>query len=103
MGLAHDRRQMMLAGRDEGNVPQQHRFLIALGVGEDPLEERLGVNRIACEPFAIGAGDARRSIAQPFAIGIVAGRPDQGANGMLDGRFRQMSHVGRIVGLHVAR
>jgi hypothetical protein len=84
MGVAVDRREMMLAGRDDRDVPQEDGLVIAFGLAERALEQRGRVDRIAGEPFAIGPRDPRRRVAQPFAGRIVAGRGDQGAHRPLD-------------------
>src|SRR5438270_336120 len=98
MGVAGDRREMMLAGRNERNRAQQDRLVIILGLAERALEQSGGIDRIARKPFTIGARDAGRGLAQPLARGIVAGRPDQGADRRLDlvpARARYMARLAR--------
>ena len=59
VSLSHDRREMMLAGGDQGNRAEQHDFVIAVRV-EDPIEQPGRIDRIAREPFTIGARNPRR-------------------------------------------
>ena len=47
MGVAGDRREMMLAGRNERNRAQQDRLVIILGLAERALEQSGGIDRIA--------------------------------------------------------
>src|SRR6476469_3749048 len=86
MSLAHDRRQMMLAGRNHGYVAQKHCVVIILSFGEDAAEQFRGIDRIAGKPFAISASDPRRRVAQALPVRVVAGRRDQGPYRLLDVR-----------------
>ena len=74
----------MLAGGDQRDVAQEDRFLIAFGFVEDPAEERLRVDSIAGEPFAVGPGHSRGRVPDAFARGIVSGGGDERAHRLLD-------------------
>ena len=82
--LADDRREVMLAMRLERDVLQEHDLVIAADLLEGAAEMMRGILLIAARIFLPGAGDPRRRVEQPLAVGIVAGPADQGAHRLLD-------------------
>jgi hypothetical protein len=73
----------MLASRNEWYVPQEHRVLIILSVGEDSAKQLLWLDGIAREPLAVSASDPSGRIAKTFSIWVVAGRRDESPYGLL--------------------
>ena len=81
-GLAEERGHVVLAVRFHVDVAQHDDVVIALHVLEGAGEVFAGVFAIALEPFLIGVDDAAGGVDQAFALGIVAGPGDQGADGV---------------------
>src|SRR5271170_6185809 len=89
MHAADDRRDMVLAMGFEADVAQHHDLVVAAGLLEGALEIFARIVVIAGKPFLVGAHDAPRRGAKPFAAGIVAGPADQRAHGILGLRARR--------------
>ena len=90
--LADERRDVVLAMRDEGNVADEDQVLVAVDVVEDPRQMLAGVLAVAGEQFLVGLDHPARGVEQPLAIGIVAGPGDQGADrrlGLVASRARR--------------
>jgi hypothetical protein len=67
----------------KGDVLHQHDVVIAGDFLESAAEDLVRIHAVAGEHLAIGIGDALRGFQQAFAVRIVAGPPDQRANGGL--------------------
>src|SRR6202045_2420689 len=80
MHATDDRREVMLAMGLEGEISRPHGLVIAAGLLEGALEIIARVVVVPGEPFLVGARHPRRRGAKPFAVGIVAGPADQGAD-----------------------
>ena len=78
MGLADDRRQMMLAVGLEADVAQHHHLVIAVGLLEGAREDQHRVVPIAREVLLIGPHHPLGRADQPFPVRIVPGPEDQG-------------------------
>src|SRR3546814_15403917 len=102
MGLADDRRQMMLAGGYQRDGAEQDRFLIILGLAEGRFEQPCRIDRIAGEPLAIGARHPRRRVPQTLARRVVAGRRDQGSHRRLPRRSARPAEIERLLFIHRA-
>ncbi len=82
---------MVLAGRYQRDVAQQHGLVVSLGLVEHPAEHRLRVRPVAGEPFGMGERHSRGGLAQPFAVGVVARRRNQGADRALNLRSARLA------------
>src|SRR5580658_346417 len=96
MHAADDRREVMLAMGLEADVAQHDDLVVAAGLLEGALEVFARVVVVAGEPFLVGARHPRRRGAKPFAVGIVAGPADQGADRGLGLRPRRPGRPGRF-------
>src|SRR4051812_3809754 len=70
--------------RLEADVTQQHDLVVAGDLFEGTLQILARVVEISGKPFFVGANEAARCAAKPFALGVVAGPADQS----LDRGFR---------------
>ncbi len=82
VGLADDRRHVVLAMAFVFDVAQHDHLVVAGDFLEGALEVVLGIERIAAEPVAIGLDDAARRVEQAFARRVFAGVTQQGAHGL---------------------
>src|SRR5260370_42509533 len=80
MGLADDRRHMVLAMGLEPDVLQHHHLVVALGLLEGTLQELDGIGLVALKELLEGAHHAARGRAQALAVGIVACPLDEHAD-----------------------
>src|SRR5580704_1434176 len=96
MHAADDRREVMLAMGLEADVAQHDDLVIAAGLLECALEVLARIVLVAGEPFFVGACYPRRRGTQPFAVGIVAGPADQGADRGLGLGARWPGRPGRL-------
>ncbi|KGD49388.1 hypothetical protein DP43_3672 [Burkholderia pseudomallei] len=78
---ADDRHHMVLAIAFEADVLQHDHFVVAVDLAERAREDVARFERVAGEELLVGAHDARRRIDEPLALRIVAGPPQQHANG----------------------
>ena len=65
---AHDRGEVVLAVRDEADVPEQDDLVVAAGLVEGGAQDRDPVLAVAAEPLLVGAGDAAGRGAQAGAV-----------------------------------
>ena len=82
--MAGDRREMVLAGRHQRDRAEQDRLLIAVRLGKGPAKQLPGIDAIARKPFAIGARDPGRRLAQALAVGIIPRGGDEGSDRRFD-------------------
>ena len=80
MGPADDRHHMVLAMGFDADIAQHDDLVIAFGLGKGPVQELHRIDGIAGEEFLIGAHHPGRRFAQAFAVRIVAGPAQQGAD-----------------------
>jgi hypothetical protein len=80
---ADDRRQVMLAMALEAHVPEHDHLVVAVGLLESALEDRMRLLVVAAEELAPGAHHAVGRAEQAFARRVVAGPADQRTHRLL--------------------
>jgi len=83
VGLADDRRHMVLAMALELDVAQHDQLVVAGDLLEGALEVFARLVGIAAEPVAVGIDDALGRVQQSLARRVLAGPAQQRANGVL--------------------
>ena len=96
MSLADEGHHVVFAMGFDIDVAEHDDVVIALHVVEGAGEVFARVFAIALEPFAIGVDDAAGGVDQAFALGVVAGPGDEGADSIF--RLIAGGALGKLVG-----
>ena len=93
MRRAAEGKQVVFADREEGDIAEDHHFVVALV--EADLEQRFGVDFASAEHFLKRRRDASRRLAQTFAVGVFAQREQQFAHRALGAGQVHSAAIGR--------
>ena len=93
MRRAAEREEVVFADREEGDIAEDHHFVVALV--EADLEQRFGVDFASAEHFLERRGDAAGRFEQSLAVGVFAQREQQFAHGALRAGQVHLAAAGR--------